>query len=112
MKNQAIMNILQEEKGHRWLPLIFVDDKLVCSSDYPSDDELNDTGRSVVRMWTSPELIVVQEAAANECIFWKVFHASSSLKAVWKNINGLMFHSGDCGHETRVVDQHRSGLKS
>lgn len=39
--NQAVVETLKE-KGTDALPLIFVDDKLVCSGDYPTTDELAD----------------------------------------------------------------------
>lgn len=41
VKNQTVADILKE-KGTDALPLIFVDDKLVCSGDYPTTDELAD----------------------------------------------------------------------
>jgi len=39
VSNQDVANMMQE-KGIETLPLIFVDDKLVCSGDYPATDEL------------------------------------------------------------------------
>lgn len=41
VNNQEVAGILKE-KGTDALPLIFVGDKLVCSGDYPTTDELAD----------------------------------------------------------------------